>query len=106
MTTVVAQNVITPVSGMGHLLDAFAGGARDLAYGATTTIPNSSEIPIRHRVALTGNTTLAFTLPSPGQRGVLDVYPDTVDRTVTLPSLAYSPFGSSIVITNGTGSTN
>lgn len=106
LSTISAQNTISPNSGMAHLVDAFAGGARDLAYSANLTIPNSSEIPIRNRVALTGSTTLAWTNPSPGQRGTLDVYPDTVDRTVTLPALAYSPSGSTITITNGTGSTN
>jgi hypothetical protein len=106
LTTVVAQNIITPASGMAHLLDAFAGGARDLTYGATTTIPNSAELPIRHRVALTGDTTLAWTNPSPGQRGALDIYPDTSTRTVTLPSLAYSPTGSTFTVAGGTGSTN
>jgi hypothetical protein len=106
LTTVVAQNIITPASGMAHVLDAFAGGARDLTYGATTTIPNSSEIPIRHRVTLTGATTLAWTNPSPGQRGQLDIYPDTVSRVVTLPSLAYSPTGATFTVNGGTGATN
>jgi hypothetical protein len=106
LTTVAAQNVITPASGMAHVIDAFAGGARELTYGATTTIPNSAELPIRHRVALTGDTTLAWTSPSPGQRGSLDIYPDTSTRTVTLPSLAYSPTGSTFTVAGGTGSTN
>ena len=106
MTTVVAQNIITPTSGMAHLLDGFAGGARDLTFGSTTTIPNSSEIPMRHRVALTGVTTLAWTNPSPGQRGQLDIYPDTVSRVVTLPSLAYSPTGATFTVNGGTGATN
>jgi hypothetical protein len=105
-TTVAAQNIITPASGMSHVVDAFAGGSRDLTYGATTTIPNSAELPIRHRVALTGDTTLAWTSPSPGQRGTLDIYPDTSTRTVTLPSLAYSPTGSTFTVAGGTGSTN
>jgi hypothetical protein len=102
----IAQNIITPASGMAHFLDAFASGARDISYGATTTIPNSSDIPIRNRVALTGITTLAWTNPSPGQRGQLDIYPDTVDRVVTLPSLAYSPTGSTFTVSGGTGATN
>jgi parallel beta-helix repeat protein len=106
LSSSVAQNVITPASGMAHFLDGFASGARDIAYGATTTIPNSSEIPIRNRVTLAGNTTLAWTNPSPGQRGHLDIYPDTVSRVVTLPSLAYSPTGSTFTINGGTGSTN
>jgi hypothetical protein len=106
LTTVAAQNIITPASGMSHVVDAFAGGSRDLTYGATTTIPNSAELPIRHRVALTGDTTLAWTSPSPGQRGTLDIYPDTSTRTVTLPSLAYSPTGSTFTVAGGTGSTN
>jgi polygalacturonase len=106
LTTLVSQNLITPASGMSHFLDAFSSAARDLTYGATTTIPNSSEIPVRHRVALTGDTTLAWTNPSPGQRGSLDIYPDTSTRTVTLPSLAYSPTGSTFTVAGGTGSTN
>jgi hypothetical protein len=106
LTTVTAQNIITPASGMAHLIDAFAGGVREVAYGATTTIPNSSEMPARHRVALTGDTVLAWTNPSPGQRGSLDIYPDTSTRTVTIPSLAYSPSGSTFTVDGGTGSTN
>jgi hypothetical protein len=106
LTTVAAQNIITPSSGMAHVLDAFAGGARDLTFGSTTTIPNSSEMPVRHRVALTGDTTLAWTSPSPGQRGALDIYPDTSTRTVTLPTAAYSPTGATFSVAGGTGSTN
>jgi polygalacturonase len=106
LTTVAAQNIITPSSGMAHVLDAFAGGARDLTYGSTTTIPNSAEMPVRHRVALTGDTTLAWTSPSPGQRGALDIYPDTSTRTVTLPMAAYSPTGATFSVAGGTGSTN
>lgn len=102
----VAQNVITPASGVAHFLDAFASGARDLTFGSTTTIPNSSEIPMRHRVALTGVTTLAWANPSPGQRGQLDIYPDTVSRVVTLPSLAYSPTGATFTVNGGTGATS
>ena len=106
LASVVANNAITPASGMAHFVDAFASGARELAYGATITIPNSAELPIRHRVTLTGNATLAWTSPSPGQRGTLDVYPDTVARVITLPSLAYSPTGSTITNSGGTASTN
>lgn len=105
LAAVVSNNGITPSAGMAHFVDAFSSGARELAYGATITIPNSAELPIRHRVALTGNATLAWTNPSPGQRGVLDVYPDTVNRTITLPSTAYSPSGTAITITAGTGDT-
>lgn len=106
LTTVSDQNVITPAAGMAHLIDGFAGGARELAYSANLTIPNSSEIPIRNRVGLTGNTTLAWANPSPGQRGTLDIYPDTVSRVVTLPSLAYSPTGATFTVNGGTGATN
>lgn len=106
LTTILDGNVFTPQSGMVPIIDAFAGGAREIAYAATVTITNYTINPLRLRVGLSGNMTLAWSNPFPGQRGTLDVYPDTVARVITLPSLAYSPTGSTITNSGGTGSTN
>lgn len=86
---------------------ALAPAVETLSYSGSNVTVTAGKGPLqRSQLTCTGNFNLLFASGAQNDAGTIYVAPAATNCTVTLPSYAFGPSGTTLTITGGTGNTN
>lgn len=86
---------------------ALAPAVETLSYSGSDVTVTAGKGPLqRSQLTCTGNFNLLFASGAQNDAGTIYVAPAATNCTVTLPSYAFGPSGTTLTITGGTGNTN